>query len=118
MKRAKVKFPCIVGFMFFLISLPFISGLKNPSIHEGDLYSFLYVTLNLPFIYVFGSLCDSIVNQIWSTPDLYRSNAVFIGFAHLYWILAAFVVGLIRDIVKNNSHNKLLHRIADKPGSR
>jgi uncharacterized membrane protein len=108
MKMAKVKFPCIVGLVFFLISLPFISGLKNASIHEGDLYSFLYVILNLPVIYVFGSLCDSIVNHMWSTPDLYRSNTVFIGFAHLFWILVAFLAGLIRDIVKKNSHNPSL----------
>jgi uncharacterized membrane protein len=118
MKRVKVKLPCIVGLMFFLISLPFISGLKNPSIHEGGLYSFLYVILNLPVIYVFGSLCDSIVHHMWSTPDLYRSNTVFIAFAHLFWILVAFVAGLILDIVKNNSHKKSVHRIADKPGSR
>jgi uncharacterized membrane protein len=117
MKRAKLKFPCVVGLMFFLISLPFISGLKNPSIHEGDLYSFLYVILNLPVIYVFGSLCDSIVNQMWSTPDLYRSNAVFIGFAHLFWILVAFVVGLIRDIIKNTAHNKSVRRIAETAAS-
>jgi len=118
MKRAEVKLPCIVGLMFFLISLPFILGFKNPSIHEGDLYSFLYVTLNLPVIYIFGSLSDSIVNQFWSPPDLYRSNAVFIGFAHLFWILVSFGVGLIRDMVKNDSHNKSVHRTADKTRTR
>jgi Na+/H+-translocating membrane pyrophosphatase len=117
MKRAKVKFPCAVGLIFFLISMPFVLGLKNPSIHEGDLYSFLYVVLNLPVIYVFGSLCDSIVNHLWSTPDLYRSNAVFMVFAHLFWILFAFVVGVICDVA-NSSHNKTVHRIADKHGSR
>jgi len=57
------------------------------------------------------------VKQIWSTPDLYRSNTVFIGFAHLFWMLVAFVAGLIWDIVKNNSHNKSVNRIANKSGS-
>jgi hypothetical protein len=106
-KRAKLKLPCIVGLMFFLISLPFIAGFKHASIHEGDLYSLLYVVLNLPVIYVFGSLSDSIVNHMSIAPDLYRANLVFIGLAHLFWISVAFVVGLILDIANNNSHNRV-----------
>ena len=98
MKRARITFPLVVGVFFVIVSLPFILGLKIPSIHEGDPYSFCYVVLNLPPICVFGGLADAVATRLSSGDASAESdNYVMIAFCFLFWTVLAFLVGMLVD---------------------
>lgn len=98
MKSARLKYPINAGTFFFLISLPFILGIKIPSIHEGDFYTLIYVILNFPVIYMFGSFSDKIAIYFFTAqPTQYQANIVLILFAHFFWIGLAFIAGFFID---------------------
>jgi hypothetical protein len=54
----RYKLPIIVGAIYILLSLPFIVGLLSPSMHEGNLYSAIYVVINILPILLLGKLMD------------------------------------------------------------
>jgi hypothetical protein len=99
----KIKLPIIVGIIYTLSSLPFIFGLLTPSIHEGNIYSVLYVFINMPVIFLFGSIIDEIVQIVFNEPSLYNSNIIFIIISIIFWVAVSFVIGLFID--KKNGRN-------------
>jgi len=99
MKAMKLKLPILIGSLFILLSLPFIFGFLQPSIHEGG-YSVLYVILNMPALMVISGIGRKIESALMTTPDLYTSNILSIILLFLFWVVLSFVVGSIFDEIK------------------
>lgn len=97
----KVKLPIMVAIAFILISLPFILDILKPSIHEGSLYSFIYVLINILAIYVFGGIAEIVDQSIVDQHDLYVSNMVFMSFALIFWVLMSVIIAVFVDKSKN-----------------
>jgi hypothetical protein len=99
MKRMKLKLPILVGGLFILLSLPFIFGFLQPSIHEGG-YSALYVILNMPALIAVSGIGQKIESALLTNPNLYNSNIVSIALLFLFWVVLSFVLGSIFDKIK------------------
>jgi len=93
----RVKLPIIVGLAFTLISLPFILGILEPSIHEGNLYSYFYVLANMPVIMLFGPIAQLFEKSIFNKLDTYYSNLLFIILALIFWVLVSFIIAVFVD---------------------
>lgn len=90
-EKWKYKLPIFVGVFYFVLCLPFLTGLLIPSIHEGNAYSMFFVVVNIPVIVLFNKLASLFT----STENLSIPNAVFIFITWLFWILISFLIGTI-----------------------
>ncbi len=99
MRRMKFKLPIVVGSLFVLLSLPFIFGFLQPSMHEGG-YSVFYVLLNMPAIIVVSGVAQKIETSLMKNYDLYTANIISMTFLLLFWLAISFICGVIFDEIK------------------
>lgn len=95
-KKWKYKLPIWVGVLYFVLCLPFLTGMLIPSIHEGNAYSVFFVIVNMPVIVLF----DKLTNLLTSTENLSVPNAIFIFITWLFWVLISFLIGIVIDTAK------------------
>jgi len=55
----------LVGSIHLLVSAPFLVGVLTPSLHEGNLYAFTYVILNVPVIGLLGGFSDGVCRLVF-----------------------------------------------------
>ena len=101
----KFKLPIVIGSLFVLLSLPFIFGLLQPSIHEGG-YSALYVILNMPPLMVVSGIAQKIEGALMRNPDRYTSNMLSITLLFLFWVALSFILGSIFDEIKGRQGSR------------
>ena len=88
----------LAGIIHLLLSVPFLTGILIPSIHEGSLYAFGYVVLNLPVISLFGGVGDFLCRLVFGERStLYQSNLLFMGIAWLWWVGRGCACGAVLD---------------------
>ncbi|HUL22985.1 MAG TPA: hypothetical protein VLZ10_16125 [Thermodesulfobacteriota bacterium] len=95
----KFKLPIVVGSLFVLLSLPFIFGFLQPSMHEGG-YSVFYVILNMPALMLISGVAQKIETSLMRSYDLYTANIISITFLLLFWLAISFICGAIFDEIK------------------
>lgn len=78
----------------------------TPSIHEGNLYSFLFVIVNIPVYYLFGSIIEAASNYLFAHPTLWKSNVIFIVISWIFWVSLAFLAGVIIDLIKSTQSKR------------
>ena len=91
--------PVLIGALYFLFSTPFLLNLVILSIHEGNLYSTIFVAINTPVTYFIGTLADQIGHLFLHPPTLYKYNLVIIILSWVFWVLCSFITGVILDLV-------------------
>ena len=99
-KPYRIWMPILAGGLYLLLSIPFLLDLLVPSIHEGNLYSTLYVLVNLPWIFLTGNIADRICRSLFETQTLYKSNLVFIMLSWFMWVILACLVGALVDLTR------------------
>ncbi len=97
--RWSFKLPVLIGSLYLLFSTPFLLNLVIPSIHEGNLYSKIYIFMNFPVTYFFGTLVDQIGHVFLHPPTLYKYNLLLIIISWVFWILCSFITGVLLDLV-------------------
>lgn len=106
-KSWRFKLPVVVGASYFLCSTPFLFNVLIPSIHEGNVYFFLFVLVNAPVIYLFGGRVDAVNHYLFVHPTPWTSNVVFIVISCMFWVSLAFLAGVIIDLKKNMGTSRI-----------
>jgi hypothetical protein len=99
-KKWKYKLPILIGVIYFVLWLPFITGIIIPSVHEGNLYSRLFVIIILPLISLLGGLSEIVEGTITKVPSLYVSSMIFFLVSWLFLVLISLFTGVFIDIFK------------------
>lgn len=104
--------PVAVGVLYLVLSTPFLLNLAVPSMHEGSVYAFLYVFLNLPIIYLLGGFIETVANALFKRPSLYQANVVFITISWFFWVALSRLVGSFVDFTRKQraSENRVRNR--------
>jgi hypothetical protein len=93
--------PILTGIVFLILSLPFVFGILEPSLHGGA-YGALYVILNFVPLWITSGLSEAITRILIKGSDLYLSNLVAMGVLLVFWVVVSFLVGIVID-----SRNKI-----------
>jgi hypothetical protein len=99
-KKWKYKLPILIGVIYFVLWLPFITGILIPSVHEGNLYSTLFVIVILPLISLLSGFSEMVEGMITKVPRLYVSNMIFFFISWLFLVLISLFIGVFIDILK------------------
>jgi hypothetical protein len=105
MKKMKFKLPVVIGSLFVLLSLPFIFGFLQPSMHEGG-YSAFYVIMNMPALMVVSGVAQKIETTLLRNYHLYTANIISIALLFLFWFGISFIFGVLFDGIKRTLNSR------------
>ena len=107
MKKWKYKLLVAVGLIYPIFSLPFLTGLLTPSMHEGNLYSTLFVLIHSPVIILLGDFVDVITERLFSDVTLYKSNMIFLTVSYVFWLILGLLIGTVMDKASGKKESQL-----------
>ena len=97
--KVKYKLPILIGGIYLVLSLPFIFGYLQPSMHEGG-YSAVYVFLNFPGLIIISGIADKIDSILNSAKSLQTSNLITLTLLCIFWTAISFIIAALVDEIK------------------